>query len=607
MMGRFARGDRDAGSVAGAAGTGRSQRAAVAVFAVGALALAVAPLLPVVTAAGPAPDTAPADAGFTSWPLLAVLAVLPAAVAVVFASRGAGSAAAGIVMGVAALAPGRALLDVQLLADAGLAARPELLVSTSLAPLQAGPAVILLLIGHLLTAVAGVWLLLVPRSPERTDDPVPVDGSELELIPEGRTGSRQGAFVAVLCLGAAAAVGVLVAPFGSDNAYLLGRSALDAPGWTLAGSVLVAVLAPAAACLLVSSAEPGRARGGLVGVALGLTALAAPPIAAVLVMAQLRPAWGPVVALLAAAGLIVSAALLRTRPDAGQPARELTLPALLRLHRLAAVTALLAGALGLVAAALPAIAASPSTSAPAISAARLLVPAGVVLLGLGAALLLLAGRAGMARPVLAVAWVVVPLASGAVLETVLTAEEIADVGFGAGAWAAVVAVPVAAAAGLIAALGGGVERDDVDLAELAARGADRPVLLTGALAAALAVPAFGLPVAAGPDYRAAAITPGSGLAAWGLVTAMVAVVLAALVAARCRPVRAAALFAGAGLVVMVRLAELPLVASRVDGAAAAAGTWSSLACLTLLAVGTVVAVRPAQARGGRRSRMGSAP
>ncbi len=594
MAVRILRGDPDGGTAEWVSGTGTGVRPVVVALTAGAVALAVAPLLPMVTAADQAPvDTASPVPGFPSWPLLVVLAALPAAVAMALAYRGAGSVAAGVVLGVAALAPGRALLDVQLIADAGLAARPELLVPTSLAPLQAGPAVILLLAGHLLTAVAGVWVLLATRSPERADDPVPADGSQLELILEGRTGSRQGAFVAVLGLGAAAAAGVLVAPFGSDNAYLLGRSAFDAPGWTLAGSVLLALLVPAAACLLISSAEQARARGGLIGLALGLAAVAAPPLAAALVMARLQPSWGPVVTLLAAAGLIISAALLRARPDTQQPARELTLPVPLRLHRLAAVAALLAGALTLAAAALPAIVVSPPTPAPAVSAARVLVPAAVVLLGLGAALLLLAARAGVARPALAVSWVVVPLASGAVLETVLTAGEIADVGLGAGAWAAVVAIPVAAVAGLIAALGGAVERDDVDLTELTSRGTDRPVLLTGLLAAALAVPAFGLPVASGPGYRAAAVAPGSGLAAWGLATAMVALMLAALLAARCRPVRAAALLAGAGLVVMVRLAELPLVAGRIDEASAAAGTWLSLACLVVLALGMTLAVRPA--------------
>lgn len=589
MSVRMLRGDPYGGQADGSDRSGTAVRVAVVVFVAAALALAVAPLLRLVTAA----DAAPADAGFGSWPLLAVLALLPAAVAVVFLARGSGSTAAGVVLGVAALAPGRALLDVQFLADAGLAARPELLVPTSLAPLQAGPAVMLLLAGHLLTALAGVWVLLTTGPPERAEDPVPADGAGLELIPEGRAGSGQGVFVAVLGLGAAAAVGVLVAPFRSDNAYLLGRSALDAPGWTLAGSVLLALLVPVAACLLVSSAEPARARGGLTGLALGLTAVAAPPLAAALVMPRLQPSWGPVVALLAAVGLIVSALLLRGRPEPEPPARELTLPTLLRLHRLAAVAALLAGALALIAAALPAIAESRTTSVPAVSAGRVLVPTGVVLLGLGIAMLLLVGRAGVLRPALAVSWVTVPLAAGAVLETVLTAAEIADVGFGAGAWAAAVAVPVAAATGLVAALAGGVERDDVDLTELTDRGVDLPVLLSALLAALLAVPAFGLPLATGSDYRSTAIVPGSGLAAWGLGAAMVAVVLAALVAARCRPVRAAALFAGAGLVVIVRLTELPLVASRIEGAAAAAGTWSCLACLVVLAVGAVVAVRPA--------------
>ncbi len=582
-----------------AAGTGTPVRTAVAVLAVATLVLAVAPLLPVVTAA----DGSSVGAGFPSWPLLAVLAVLPAAGAVVLVSRGAEQAAGGLVVGVAALAPGRALLDAQLIAGAGLAARPELLVPTSLAPLQAGPAVALLLGGHLLTAVAAIWVLLGARPPERTDDPVPADGAGLELIPEGRSGTRQGAFVVVLGLGAAAAVGLLVSPFGSDNAYLLGRSALDAPGWTLAGSVLLAALGPAAACLLVNSAEPGRARGGLLGVALGLTAVAAPPVVAGLVMPALRPGWGPVTVLLAAVGLIIAAVLLRARDDAERPARELALPTLLWLHRGAAVTALLAGALALTAATLPAIAVPPGTSTPAVSAARLLIPAGVVLLGAAVALLLLAGRAGAIRPVLAVSWVVIPLVSGAVLETVLTAGVIADVGFGAGAWAAAGAVPAAATAGLIAALAGGVERDDVDLVELAARGVDRPVLLAGTLAALLAVPAFALPVATGPDYRAVAIAPGSGLAAWGLVTALVVVVLASLVAARCRPVRAAALLAGAGLVVVVRLAELPLVAGRIEGASAAAGTWSSLACLVVLAAGAVVALRPTRGLPTRMSKL----
>ncbi|MQA13289.1 MAG: hypothetical protein GEV09_03700 [Pseudonocardiaceae bacterium] len=582
------------GPASRASHSGASVLAAVALLVAGAFALAVAPLLPVVTAA----DGAPAGAGFPAWPLLVVLAALPACAALVLMSRGAAPAAAGVIAGVAALAPGRALLDSQLLADAGLAARPELLVPTSLAPLQPGPAVPVLLAGHLLTIVAGILALIGARHAERADVAVPADAGSLELIPAGGGGTRQGLLVGVLVLGTAAGAGMLVAPFGSDNAYLLGRSALDAPGWTLAGGVLLALMAPTAACLLASAGDNSRAGGGLLGVALGVTAVTAPPVAAGLTMPALRPAWGPVLALLAAVGLIVSAAVLRHRPDVREPARELVLPGADRLHRLAAVAALLAGALALGAAVLPAIAAPAGVSAPAVSAARVLVPAGAMLLALGASLLLLARRAGVLRPALAVSWVAVPLVAGPVLDTVFTAGEIADVGFGPGAWVTAAAVPVAAVAGLLAALAGGVERDDVDLAVLAARGADRPVLVAGLAAAVLAVPAFGLPVATGPDYRATAIATGSGIAAWGLVTGMVAVVLAAVVAARCRPVRSAAMFAGAGFVVTVRLAELPLVASPIAGAGPAPGTWASLACLVVLAVGVAVSVRPAAMPAG---------
>jgi hypothetical protein len=558
--------------------------AALAALTAGAFALALAPLLPVVIAT----DGAPADPGFPGWPLLAALALLPALAAVLLCARGAAGMATGLVIGYAALAPGRALLDLQLVLDAELASRPELLVPTSLAPLRPTAGAAALLAGHLLTAVAGVLAVLSTRpdieDPEDPGGVGPVD--PLDPVP----GGRPGLLVLALGLGAALAVGLLMAPFGSGNAYLLGRSALDSPGWTLAGAVLLAVLAPGAACLLAGSPDPARARGGLLGVAAGSAAVAAPALAAGLLTPQLRPSWGPVTVLLAAAGLVGCGLAVRRAGDAG-PHADLVLPAAGRLQRVAAAAALLAGVLALLGSLTPAIAAG-DVAVPAVSAARLLVPAAVALLALGAALLLPGDRAAAARPALAVAWVVVPLPAAAVLDTVLTAAEIADVGPGPGAWATLFAVPVAAVAGGCCALAGAVERDDVDVYALAARPADRPLLLAVGLVAALAVPAFALPVATGPGYRAGAIDPASGLTAWGLVTGLVAVVLAAAVAPRCRPVRGAALLVGAGLVVAVRLAELPLVAARLDGMAAAPGTWASLACLVVLVAAVVVTLRP---------------
>jgi hypothetical protein len=187
--------------------------------------------------------------------------------------------------------------------------------------------------------------------------------------------------------------------------------------------------------------------------------------------------------LLAAAGLVACALAVRGTGDAG-PHADLVLPAAGRLQRAAAAAALLAGVLALLGSLTPAIAAG-DVAAPAVSAARLLVPAAVALLALGAALLLPDDRAAAARPALAVAWVVVPLPAAAVLDTVLTAAEIADVGPGPGAWATLFAVPVAAVAGVCCALAGAVERDDVDVCALAARPADRPLLLAVGLVVVL--------------------------------------------------------------------------------------------------------------------------
>ncbi|MGH3904775.1 MAG: hypothetical protein ACRDTE_11375, partial [Pseudonocardiaceae bacterium] len=241
----------------------RARFAALAALISGALALATAPLLPVVsTSQGPA-----AAAGFLGWPLLSALALIPALAAVGLA-RSAPAVTAGLMLGLAALAPGRALLDVQLIADAGLAARPELVLPTSLAPLHPGPGLALLLVGHLLTALAGV-LVLTERAQDADRDgscaPTAGDGVCEDLA--GRSTPRQGLLLAALGLGVVASVGLLAPPFHSATGFLLARSAFDGPGWALAGAALLAVLVPTAACLLAASAGGGRARGGLLGIA----------------------------------------------------------------------------------------------------------------------------------------------------------------------------------------------------------------------------------------------------------------------------------------------------------------------------------------------------
>ncbi|MGH4027132.1 MAG: hypothetical protein ACRDRV_21385, partial [Pseudonocardiaceae bacterium] len=270
--------------------------------------------------------------------------------------------------------------------------------------------------------------------------------------------------------------------------------------------------------------------------------------------------------------------------------------------------ALLAAGLAAAGALAPALRVPAGTVEPVLAQGRLLFPAAFVLAALGAVLLWSASAAAVVRPALSVAWVVGPLAALALLDPVLTAGDVPGVRLGAGSWCAAAVIVVAAAAGVCAALAGGVERDDVDLSALAERGIDRPLQLCGAAAALLAVPALALPLARAEGYQLTAIVPGglsagvsgtalSGtgaqLSSWGLLAGLAAVVLATTVAPRCRPTRAVALLAGSGLLVIVRLAEFPLVAARIEGAVPAAGTWFSLGVLVSLALGVGLAVRPA--------------
>ncbi|HEX2299224.1 MAG TPA: hypothetical protein VHH34_12040, partial [Pseudonocardiaceae bacterium] len=396
-------------------------------------------------------------------------------------------------------------------------------------------------------------------------------------------------------------VGLVAPPFHSATGFLPARSAFDGPGWTLAGTLVLAVLVPVASCLLAASASRSRARGGLLGIAAGVSAVSGPALAAGLLGADLTPAPGPVAVLVAAAGLALLAgpAGRSLTRDAAVPRPDLVLPAATRLHRLAGSAALLAAGCAAAAALAPALRVPAGTSEPVLAEGRLLVPAAVVLAALGVVLLWSASAAAVVRPALSVAWMVGPLAALTLLDPVLTAGDVPGVQLGAGSWCAAAVIVVAVAAGVCAALAGGVERDDVDLSALAERGIDRPLQLCGVAAALLAVPALALPLARAEGHRLTAIMPdglsgtGAQLSSWGLLAALVAVVLATAVAPRCRPSRAVALLAGSGLLVIVRLAEFPLVAARLEGAVPAAGLWFSLGVLVVLALGIGLAVRPA--------------
>ena len=548
---------------------------ALALAALGAVLAGLAPLLGVVT-----PAAAPA---FLSWPFLLVLAAVAPAVAWTFARRGLRTAAAAVLLGPAALAPGRLVLDGQLLVDAGLAARPELLLTSSLTPLSVSIGTWLLLVGHLATGAAGVLALV---GVERTTEVRTSFGSA-----EAAGAPRQGLLALVLLVTVVAAVGLLMAPFASDDAYLLPRSAVDAPVAVLVGSLLLAIAVPVVGGFAASAADSDVARGGLLGLAAALGAVSLPPLLAAILLSSVRFGWGSVIGLLAAV-VLTGLAWSTGRPAAtGAEAAELRLPALERLLRLASMAGVLAGVLAFVAALLPQLDMPAGMAESSPYPARLLLPAGALLavLSVGVAL----PRTGLwLRPALVVATAVVPLASAAALDTVFTALSAAGARAGAGAWAAGGALVLAGVTAVLAALAGGVERDDVDVTEVEVR---RSAMVPVVPAALLAIATFVFPVVTAPDYTPPGVFTDFGTTSWGLVAALTAVLAALALATVSRPARSAALLCGAALVVLVHVLELPLTAGRAAGSAPGLGLWCGVACLAVLLVGVAVTARSPQA------------
>ncbi|WP_175547925.1 hypothetical protein [Saccharopolyspora flava] len=539
-------------------GTPARLRAAIGLALLGAALTGLGPLLGLTSPAVPA--------AYPAWPLLLVLGLIAPVLAAVFARRGRPVVAAALLVGPAAFAPGRLGQDVQFAADAGMAARPELLRATSLLNFEPGLGWWLLAAGHLLVLVAGVLGTWGTRE-------------------SGAGSHRQGLLAMALCAGVLGAVAVLMAPFSSDDPYLPAETALDGPLPVLIGSALLAVAVPCAAGLLAGSTDAEFARGGLLGVAFSLIAVSVPPLVSVLVLDVITFAWGPLLGLLAAAALLV----LAVRAGRGEPAEDvddLRLPALTRLLTLAGVFALLAGAVAVLAALTPHVAMPYGLRDPSEYPARVLLPAGILLVLVGAGMLL-PKLALTLRPVLTVLWAVVPLAAAGSLDAVFTAVQVAGAGAGLGAWAAGLSVLLAAVAAVLAALAGAVERDDVDLTEMAMR---RLVLVPSLVALVLGAGAFSLPVLTAPDYSAPGVFTDFGTTSWGLVLALAAVVGATVLAPMCRPGPAAALLCGAALLVAVRALEFPLTAGRLPGAAPGLGLWCAIGCAVVL-LGTALAAR----------------
>ncbi len=566
--------------------------AAIALSALGALLTGLAPLLSLVT-----PDM---PAAFPAWPVLLLLALIPAVLAGL-SRRARPAVAAAVLLGPAVLAPGRLVHDAQLVVDAGLAARPELLLPDTLDPLAPAFGTWVLLAGHLLTLGAGVLALIAgrglfdhaggtsfggdPFSGLSVSDGSSDDSSGAAGTTSAAGARRQGLLALVLCVTAVAAVGLLMGPFTSDDPYLLAKSAVDAPVAVAVGSLLLALAVPAAAAFMAGATDPELVRGGLLGLAAGLAAAVVPPLLAVAVLPRLQLGWGPVLGLAGAVALVALAVPGGRSPDRDR--NDVALPALTKLLRTSGGLSLAAGALAIAAALLPHLEMPSWVDDPSLYPARLLWPGGIVLVLLGAGLLV--PRTAIAlRPTLTVAWATLPLAGAAALDTVLTSTQVAGASAGPGAWASGAAMALAVLAAIVAALAGGVERDDVDLTERDWR----PVVAVPAgISALLGLAAVLLPVLAAPDYTAPGVFTEFGTTSWGLIGAGVAVLIAAVLAARSRPARAVALLVGAALVMAVRALEFPLTAGRTEGGTPALGLWFAIAAAVALLITAALAAR----------------
>ncbi|GAA3842216.1 hypothetical protein GCM10022243_05750 [Saccharothrix violaceirubra] len=475
-------------------------------------------------------DSPPA---FASWWLL-LLTALPT-VAVVARFRG--DDLAGALAVLAAVEVGRTLVDLQFLVDPTMTARPELARLSALSPPPVTAGFWVVVAGHACVIAAGLLVLGAVTTEPR----------------EERT-----RFAPPALAGAVAAVGLAMTPFGSDDAFVPVRAALDAPGVVLAGGLLLVVLVPVIGVVAASSARP---EGPFAGLAAALVALALPPLVSGFVVDGLHVGFAPFLLLVAAAVF-----LLPQRPAVE---RDLALPGPRRLHVAAAVLGLLAAAGAVVGALTDQLVLPAGLPAPVDFASRPLWPA-AVLVATGALVLL--GNAA-ARPALIVSLAAVPLAAVPALDAVASATRVASVQAGAGAVFAALSVVVAAAAAVVGAVAGAVEREEADASVPPA-----PLPLLGLVLIGLLLTAGALVL---PVIEAPGLTPIGALSgrigSWGLLAAFVAVAAAGLVALKARPARASALLLGAAGVLVVRVLEYPLTSGRAESAAPGPGFWLALA------------------------------
>jgi hypothetical protein len=562
----------------------RPFRGALSVAVLAALLLAAAAFTDVVAGAEPA---------FASAVLLVVLAVVPVAVAVGYGVFGRPMVSAGVLVGLAALVPGRILVDLQFAVDSSESARPALYLPESLASPSPAIGWWLLIGGQVALGAAGVLSA--------------VEVSRQSEFVEPGVGSTRW-LPSVLTAAVLAAVGLLMTPFDSDDAYLLGQSAFEGPAFVLAGLLLVAGALPLVAGLAASSGSTQLARGCVLGLGLGTVALVLPDLVAAWSVSWIHPTAGPVLATVAAVGLVVRGATMTggARQPAGADRNgdvdspEVSLPGGRRLHVVTGVLAVLTGAASVAGALTDQVVSSGGGGAPD-SAARYWLLAAGLLVGVLGLTMFVPSVAAAVRPVLSVSWAGVALAGTAVLDVAVAANELgATYAAGQGVLWTVLAMVGAAVMACCSAIAGMVEREDAENSEdaegLSGGRASRiaPTVITPLVATVvLAVAAFGTPVISAPEFVPAGLWSEFGTPSWGLLAAALTVLGAAALVPSSRAARAVALLVGVACLLVLRAAELPLAGSAIDGAVAGSGLWLAIAgaLAALLTAGLVLTGR----------------
>lgn len=593
---------------AGAVRAGALVALSVAMLVVGAGLSALGPRLPVARpAAWPGPGAAQAAApAFGVWPLLVVLAVAPGVLAVMLILVWQRAAALALIAAVGAVAVGRVVLDLALMLQPLAAARPELVAPAAIDGLRAAPGGWLLVAGQLCTVLAG---LLAAAEVGRCR------GEHGLVAPAGA--ARVPARVPPVALGVAlvAAAGLLAAPFGTGLPFLSDHSVFDAPPAVAAGRLLLAAGIVLATALAASAPDHRVVAGGLVGVALGVLAVAVPSLVVASLAPGFRPTPGPVMAVLGAFGLavlarsVVRAAWAEPRDQADRPPRPATgVPRVVLAddyRRIGGALCVLAGGC-----AVAAFVADPvrlveqlpgGAGQPRLPTQGLLLSTGLVLAAVGTVTAF--SRVGrLVRPGLAVLAMAMPMAAAEYVTAVLGVLELPGVDAGWGWWLAMASVTAALAGAFACALAGGLERDEVDLTDCSFHG---PTAAPAASAAVLAVAGFVLPLVGGAGRGVTGVFQAPyGLPSWALLAAMATVVGVGLLGPRCRPERAAVLYTGACLVLVLRLARIVFGPRPLPSAGLAEGAVATALCLVLMLAAASVSASTA-ARAGLAGAQGS--